>query len=401
MLLASLQIASAQRATSHSSLHIPVFDQVNIQFTGEIPDGYNEIDGMARLANGRIALKKVTIPSFKRNTKATVHINLTSNGDPWDKSGSAFIIPKASLINMMDVAKETHQYPEVDSIRYEKLQGIVAGRDYLPTVELMRFMTPFGVGHFSNPQDSLSQMHMPVYIDGWAPEVSWTEEVSDLLPLLNGEVYIGVYIDTWTEEGYHLSLDLQFEESKVRGDKMPKRQLLPLINTNFYIGQGIPDIFARRDVVVPFDLPKNAKNARLKYITTGHGGHSGGDEFVQKENVLSIDGAEVCRFTPWRSDCASFRRFNPTSGVWLVKRSIPYISEEGTRELKEIEEPLASSDLSRSNWCPGSHVPPVEIPLGDLKSGTHTLTISIPEAQPIEGNKLNHWLVSAYLVWEE
>lgn len=69
--------------------------------------------------------------------------------------------------------------------------------------------------------------------------------------------------------------------------------------------------------------------------------------------------------------------------------------------MKEIEEPLASSDLSRSNWCPGSDVPPVEVVLKDIAPGSHTLTISIPESTSISENKLNHWLVSAYLVWEE
>ena len=37
----------------------------------------------------------------------------------------------------------------------------------------------------------------------------------------------------------------------------------------------------------------------------------------------------------------------------------------------------------------------------DIKAGEHTLTISIPKAQAIDNNKLNHWLVSSYLVWEE
>ena len=31
----------------------------------------------------------------------------------------------------------------------------------------------------------------------------------------------------------------------------------------------------------------------------------------------------------------------------------------------------------------------------------HRVTISIPNAQAIDGDKMNHWLVSAYLVWEE
>ena len=139
---------------------------------------------------------------------------------------------------------------------------------------------------------------------------------------------------------------------------------------------------------------------RLKYIVTGHGGHSGGDEFVQKRNILSVDGKEVYSFIPWRDDCASFRRFNPATGVWLIKRLAAYISEDGYKT-KEVEEPLASSDLSRSNWCPGSDVVPEEIELPDLKAGKHTFTVSIPEAQPVNKDELNHWLVSAYLVWDE
>ena len=68
---------------------------------------------------------------------------------------------------------------------------------------------------------------------------------------------------------------------------------------------------------------------------------------------------------------------------------------------KKVEEPLGSSDLSRSNWCPGSDVMPEEILLTDIAPGKHTFTVSIPEAAEIDGNKLNHWLVSAYLVWEK
>ena len=88
------------------------------------------------------------------------------------------------------------------------------------------------------------------------------------------------------------------------------------------------------------------------------------------------------------------------TGVWLRKRLASYITEKGYSE-KEVEEPLASSDLSRSNWCPGSDVIPEEVALKDIQPGHHTLTVSIPEAAEVDGDKLNHWLVSAYLVWDE
>lgn len=392
---------AAQNRTK-TPVTVSVFKNTPVLFNPtDYPDGAAEKEGLIYLGNGRIVLKKIHVPTFKNYTETEIKLSLVSNGDPWDKSGSCFIIPRQSAISMLDIARNTKKYPQQDTLKYENLSGIVAGKDYLPTVELMRFMTPFGVGHFSNSEDSVSKKRMPVYVDGWAEKVVWQQNVSDLLPLLEGEAYVGVYIDTWTKEGYKIDVELKFTESNLKGDKKPKTRVLPLINTNYYIGQRHPDIFSRRDVQVPFTVPRNAKNIRLKYIATGHGGHAGGDEFRPQRNILYVDGKEVLNFLPWRTDCASFRRFNPTSGVWLVKKEMAHISNEGKRAVKEIEEPLASSDLSRSNWCPGSDVTPAEIKLPTLSAGNHTLTISIPESKSIEENKLNHWLVSAYLVWEE
>ena len=379
-----------------------VFENVNVKFDPkEVPDGVVEKEGIIFLANGRIILKKINIPHYKRNVNISAKITLTSNGDRWDKSGSCFVIPRSSVINMLTVARNQNSYPRNDSVQTGGLPGIIPAKDYQPAVELMRFMTPFGVGYYSDNNDSIAAKRRPAYIDGWAKEVKWEQNISELYPLLKDEVYIGIFIDTWTKEGYKVTLDLNIQESPLKCDKLPKREVLPLINTVYYLGQKIPDVFARKNVEIPFTIPSKAKNVRLKYIVTGHGGHSGGDEFVQKENIISVDGKEVYKFTPWRTDCASFRRFNPSTGVWLVKRTVAYITDEGKRGEKEIEEPIGSSDLSRSNWCPGSDVTPEVIPLNNITPGNHTLTISIPQAQKADGNKLNHWLISSYLVWEE
>ena len=380
--------------------HINVFENANVCFQPGKYENFNEADadGVIHLVNGRIILKKIALPAYQRNVNVTLTVKLASNGDRWDKSGSCFVLPKESAVNLLSIAKGEKQFPAVDSTKYEKLIGIVSGEDYTPTVELMRFMTPFGVGFYNDHE--IGQKRKPVYIDKWADCVTWMQDITDLYPTLEGEAYVGIYIDTWTEEGYLVSMDLNVKESRIACEAMPKRQVMPLLNTVYYIGQGYPDIFARRDVEVDFEMPKTAKNVRLKYIVTGHGGHSGGDEFVKRQNIVSVDGQEVLNFIPWRDDCASFRRFNPGTGVWLIKRLSSYIGKKGYEE-KMVEEPLGSSDLSRSNWCPGSDVVPEEAELGDLQAGKHTLKVSIPKAKPVEGNKLNHWLVSAYLVWEE
>ena len=401
LLYTLLSIVMVVNAQNKHEVIKPIFTQTAINFDPSVhPDGLNDYDSIQYIANGRIALKKVKLPQFDRTTTLIAKVTLVSNGDRWDKTGSCFVIPAESEITMLDIAEGKATYPTPDSSLYENLTGIVQGENYKPTVEIMRFMTPFGVGFYSNPDNELSAKRKPVYIDGWAPNVVWEEDISDLLPLFENEVYVGFFIDTWTPEGYIIDLDLTYSESQLPCDEKTPGHVEPLINTNFYIGQKHPDIFARKNVDIPFTIPEGAKNVRLKYITSGHGGHSGGDEFRPQDNILSLDGEELYKFTPWRTDCASFRRFNPSTGVWLRKRTVAYIARSGRAE-KEVEEPLASSDLSRSNWCPGSDVPPVEIPLTDISSGNHTLTISIPDSKEIDGDKLNHWLVSAYLVWDE
>lgn len=406
-LMVSLSVMAAPKSNhkefaAKGNTTIKVFDKTNVHYDPAKLGGFNaaDADGIIRLVNGRIILKKIQVPHYERNVKVYIKTTIASNGDSWDKTGSCFVLPRKSAINLMTIAEGKNKFPAVDSLKLEKLVGVVAGKDYLPTVELMRFMTPFGVGFYSSNNDTLSSKRRPVYIPKWEKCVQWQQDITDLYPLLEDEAYVGVFIDTWTEQGYLASMELQFKESTISCDRMQRRQVMPLLNTVYYIGQEYPDIFARKPITTDFVLPKGARNVRLKYIVTGHGGHDGGDEFVQKENILSVDGKEVKRFIPWRDDCASFRRFNPATGVWLEKRVASYIGENGYTE-KEVEEPVASSDFSRSNWCPGTDVVPEEVELGDLKAGRHTFTVDIPKAQPINGNEMNHWLVSAYLVWDE
>jgi hypothetical protein len=70
------------------------------------------------------------------------------------------------------------------------------------------------------------------------------------------------------------------------------------VNTVYYVGQEYPDIFARKDLTVDFELPAFASRASLRYIVTGHGGHSEGDEFTKQRNLVSVDGTPVLDFIP-------------------------------------------------------------------------------------------------------
>lgn len=388
--------AACNRATeSIGDKSIVIFNNEPINFNpAENCTDLNE--KVIKIDNGRIILKKVSLPKYKKRASVSIEAVIKSAGDPWDKTGSLFLIPQTSDINFLTDSVFKTQYAN-DNIEFP---GIIPTDIYKPAVEILRFMTPFGVGFYSN--DPKIMKRKPVYIPKWEDDVIWNQDITQLISELKDDVWIGVFIDVWTKEGYEFSATLNYTESKAEVDPITPTKVIPLVNTVRYIEpEKLYDGFNRGNIEYTFELPHTYKNAQLHYITTGHGGHSGGDEFVKKENIISINNQIVHQDIPWRDDCASFRRFNPHSGVWTEKRTavVGNLKTGDTKEL-EIDEFIASSDYSRSNWCPGSQVEPFVIKLENLQAGENTITISIPEAQKEAENELNHWNVSAYITLE-
>lgn len=161
--------ANHKELPAKGNLNLQVFNKANVRFLPDTYANFSEADnnGIIHLVNGRIILKKIQIPSYQRDVTVSLKLTVASNGDRWDKSGSCFVLPKKSAINLMSIAQGKQKFPAIDSTKLENLVGIVPGKNYLPTIELMRFMTPFGVGHYSQNDDSLSSKRRPVYIPKW------------------------------------------------------------------------------------------------------------------------------------------------------------------------------------------------------------------------------------------
>lgn len=365
---------------------IEVFKNAPIVFDGTaVPDGYHEPDknGIIRLVNGRLILKKIELPAYERDVKIKLKVRLVSTGDNYDRAGSIFILsPKKKGVTPIDIAKD-EKYPEMEG-KLEKYPGIIMMDDYEPCVEVMRFMTPFGVGHFSKDPG----YSPPQGIDAWEEDVKWECDISHLYSLFEGEAYIGAWIDTWVKEGFAIDATIETTESKENAP-MKKYKVLPLINTVNYIGQNYADVFyyvKKNGITVKTELEeKDTKDARLYYITTGHGGYGPeGDEFSQKDNIISCNGTVLKKWKPWIESCKEYRKWNPTSAVF--------------------QNDVASSDLARSNWCPGSIVKPEEIKLDASKIDFSKedylhFNFAIPDANQAIPNYLNFWLVSSYLVY--
>jgi hypothetical protein len=349
-------------------------------------DSLRADDGWRRWDNGRFLTRTVGIPAFHVRPTITAHVTLRSAGDPWDKSGSLVLLPDAAP-NLLDVGFEKDTLAQTD---YPGIALNQTDSDFQPTVELLRFITPFGVGHFS-ASERLDE-YKPVYIPKWEDSVHWEADISHLWEALGDSATLGVYIDTWTSEGYTLDVQLDFEPNPATVIPGKALATLALLNTSkFGSEQTAYDGFAQKPLTVKVDLDEPATNASLYYTATGHGGHGTGDEFVRCAHHVTWDGDTCLSFTPWRDDCASFRRFNPTSGVWM---------ERTYWKGDSLDERIASSDYSRSGWCPGSDVPPVRVPLGNLDAGVHELIIDVPTAQPFTESEMNFWNVAAYLTYE-
>jgi hypothetical protein len=339
------------------------------KFKGEIP-----FDTVIHYSWGTIILKRVNLPVLPEHYQIFAELHQRSNGDAYDRTGSVFVIPldrKLSLSNALNDSIEVIPY-QLDR-NGKKYQGISLTDDYMPVVELMRFFTPFGVNHFNDR----------VQIDGleWEDESYYKMEVSELSDRLSGDVLIGAFIGNYDGGGHKVSLNLVAYPQDYDGDvSKNSRWSLPLFNTCNVMemsGQNYGRLFQTDSLTVEFDIPEGVDNVRLRYITTGHGGWDGGDEFNPKENTIIIDGDLVFKYTPWRCDCATYREFNPVSGNFWNG--------------------VSSSDLSRSGWCPGTATNPVCFDLSGLKPGHHTITVAIPQGAD-EGGSFSHWMVSGVLL---
>jgi len=360
---------------------LSVFDQEQIYFDPniEIADKEElELNKTYHFSNASVIMKKVKLSKEMRESPYVfAKLNCRSNGDAYDRTGSVFILPELSnnRISVLDAyLKGLDQLPVFKDNEGNQYQGIVKTEDYQPPVEIMRFFTSFGARHF-NEKRAIEGYH-------WAEDVMYEQDVSSLIPNDTNAFWVGVFIGNYDGGGHQVSLQLEFHPSWEENEEKSKyiKPLFSTVNTLEMSGQNYGKLFGNDTLETTFELVENIENLELLFTTTGHGGWGGGDEFNPKLNQVFIDGELVFKVIPWRSDCATYRLLNPASG--------------------NFENGLSSSDLSRSNWCPGTLTPPYRIPLEHLQPGIHQVQIVIDQGEP-EGNSICFWNVSGILVGEK
>lgn len=350
---------------------LKVFENEIINFS----DLAKSDENIKRFANGTIILKKIKFPKIAQGDNVFVELKQQSNGDAYDRTGTVFFIPEERSQSFFDgLEKGIKTLPVYDNGNGKQYYGVVSSQNYQPTVELMRFFTAFGINKFN---------HIELKDKTWQTVSPFRQDITELKPSLSEkEIWIGTFIGNYDKGGHKVSLDITIHNSEQIVNKNNK--VIPLFNTTNIMemaGQDYATMFNNdKGLFVEFNLEKDLKNAQLRYITTGHGGWGNGDEFIPKPNSIFLDGKITFSFVPWRTDCGSYRLYNPASG--------------------NFPDGLSSSDLSRSNWCPGTVTNPNYIQLGDLKAGKHTIQVKIPQGEP-EGTSFSAWNVSGALLGTE
>lgn len=214
--------------------------------------------------------------------------------------------------------------------------------------ELGRFITPYGVGG------------------------SWNVDVTDLRPVLAGDVQIRSFIDTWVNPGWMVDISLDFE-----GGTPVRRaiEVRPLYWGYYNYGDpnNSPDNYLPERIQ---PIPADVSGATIRVLTTGHGFGATENcaEFCQKEHTLTFNDQDNTEI-PWRADCR-------TAGVEGQSGTYWY---------------------SRAGWCPGDEVFPRVWDVSAILNPGQTATFDyrIQDYVNTETTVTPYWVMSSYLVLYE
>jgi hypothetical protein len=266
---------------------VTVFDNAVINWEGEVANPEFGIrDIIYRFAGGTVILKKVILPQVHDRYSLFAEVTEYSAGDAYDRTGTVFVIPQGDPVTFLDGLTRGHKSLPVHTDRHRKeYSGVAATASYRPPVELVRFFTPFGVRNFNEKRT------VPGLV--WEDSSFYKQEITRYLPLLRGEVWIGAFIGNYDRGGHRLSLRLKYypETREIEFPASPEKWISSVFNTLPIMemaGQQYGTMFDGDTLSVSVEIPEGIKSLQMVFITTGHGGWGGGDEFNQKLSLIHI-----------------------------------------------------------------------------------------------------------------
>ena len=165
---------------------------------------------------------------------------------------------------------------------------------------------------------------------------------------------------------------LEFETTSPAQPLTDKNVLVPIVikkpeykgnNLNNY-NELATDTLGKTVKTYTYEVPQDVADGMLVITTSNHGANAGGEEYNRRWHYVYCDGTLALTYKPGRTTCEPFRKYNTqANGIY------------GWSAMTDTEW------QSFSNWCPGDVIDNRIIKLGEVKAGTHTVTISVPTAK--------------------
>lgn len=177
-------------------------------------------------------------------------------------------------------------------------------------VQIIRYITPYGVG------------------------CDHSVDVTDYMSLLQGEVEMRVFIDTWGTGGWQLTLDLDYEQGV---PDFAYSNVMEIWDDAYSFGDPA-NLFPVETFTV--DIPQGVLDSHLNVSTTGHGwgqnNTANAAEFFNGFQYFDIDGTETFTYHLWNICNPNPDGCTGQQGSWT---------------------------FPRAGWCPGaiSHPEPFDL----------------------------------------
>ncbi len=188
--------------------------------------------------------------------------------------------------------------------------------------EIFRYITPYG-GSFS---------------DDW--EWTYTSDLTDYRPLLTEDVKMELFIDTWVQPGWEITMVFEMTEGQ------PEFEAYKIENlwNNRRVRYGNLEWDVEENFLTPKTIIADEAMhvAKVRIYNTGHGfGFTdNAAEFSPKTHKIVVDGLLTETFDQflWRDDCAD-NPLSPQAGTW---------------------------QYNRAGWCPGDKADPWDYDISHL-----------------------------------
>ena len=349
-------VCTGLKAQTNGRDTVTVFDAVRF-YDGYLVEKNPEdptLDGILRHRTSLYAIKLTDEQLAQIGDSLEMHVRVQACCDNYDRIGNVNIafVPKG---------QKTYKPDEVQRIEIGRFITPFMNKNKKPDTVPYEYKVPY-LSYIFRDSELRAQYDIWVELEIFGVPYAANQQIKGCAD--RSDVFLGTLKFSTINEN--------------RGVMTDKDVLVPIVIKNpEYIAHNLnnyderaTDEIGKTIKTYTFTVLKDVADGQLVVVTSNHGANEGGEEYNRRWHYIYYDGGEepVMVYKPGRNSCEPFRKYNtcPNGIYGYFKRS-------------------DETWQSFSNWCPGDVIDNRIIDLGEVKAGTHTVCISVPDAEFVGG----------------